>query len=61
MKILDNLPRLWTALWNQSSLFGEQYISNFLTPEQPDGPKAPLELVLCSRLPVAAAETYGSR
>jgi NDP-4-keto-2,6-dideoxyhexose 3-C-methyltransferase len=28
---------------------GEQYISNFLTPEQPDGPKAPLELVLCSR------------
>jgi NDP-4-keto-2,6-dideoxyhexose 3-C-methyltransferase len=28
---------------------GEQYISNFLTPEQPDGSKAPLELVLCSR------------
>jgi NDP-4-keto-2,6-dideoxyhexose 3-C-methyltransferase len=28
---------------------GEQYISNFLTPQQPDGPKAPLELVLCSR------------
>jgi NDP-4-keto-2,6-dideoxyhexose 3-C-methyltransferase len=28
---------------------GEQYISNFLTPEQPDGQKAPLELVLCSR------------
>jgi NDP-4-keto-2,6-dideoxyhexose 3-C-methyltransferase len=28
---------------------GDQYISNFLTPEQPDGPKAPLELVLCSR------------
>jgi NDP-4-keto-2,6-dideoxyhexose 3-C-methyltransferase len=28
---------------------GEQYISNFLTPEQPDGLKAPLELVLCSR------------
>jgi NDP-4-keto-2,6-dideoxyhexose 3-C-methyltransferase len=28
---------------------GEQYISNFLTPEEPDGLKAPLELVLCSR------------
>jgi NDP-4-keto-2,6-dideoxyhexose 3-C-methyltransferase len=28
---------------------GDQYVSNFLTPEQPDGPKAPLELVLCSR------------
>jgi NDP-4-keto-2,6-dideoxyhexose 3-C-methyltransferase len=28
---------------------GEQYVSSFLTPEQPDGLKAPLELVLCSR------------
>jgi SAM-dependent methyltransferase len=28
---------------------GEQYVSNFLTPEQPDGLKAPLELVLCCR------------
>jgi NDP-4-keto-2,6-dideoxyhexose 3-C-methyltransferase len=28
---------------------GEQYISNFLLPEQPDGFKAPLELVLCTR------------
>jgi NDP-4-keto-2,6-dideoxyhexose 3-C-methyltransferase len=27
---------------------GEQYISNFLSPQQPDGPKAPLELTLCS-------------
>jgi len=26
---------------------GEQYISNFLSPEQPDGVKAPLELMLC--------------
>ncbi len=26
---------------------GEQYVSNFLLPEQPDGVKAPLELVLC--------------
>jgi NDP-4-keto-2,6-dideoxyhexose 3-C-methyltransferase len=26
---------------------GEQYVSNFVSPEQPDGPKAPLELVLC--------------
>jgi SAM-dependent methyltransferase len=26
---------------------GEQYVSNFLTPDQPDGLKAPLELVLC--------------
>src|ERR1700757_4060930 len=26
---------------------GEQYVSNFLAPDQPDGPKAPLELVLC--------------
>jgi SAM-dependent methyltransferase len=28
---------------------GEQYVSNFLAPEQPDGPTAPLELVLCRR------------
>ncbi len=28
---------------------GEQYVSNFPSPEQPDGPKAPLELVLCGR------------
>lgn len=28
---------------------GEQYISNFLSPQQPDGPKAPLELTLCCR------------
>jgi NDP-4-keto-2,6-dideoxyhexose 3-C-methyltransferase len=28
---------------------GEQYISTFLAPDQPDGPKAPLELVLCQR------------
>jgi SAM-dependent methyltransferase len=26
---------------------GEQYVSNFLSPQQPDGPKAPLELALC--------------
>jgi NDP-4-keto-2,6-dideoxyhexose 3-C-methyltransferase len=26
---------------------GDQYVSTFLFPEQPDGPKAPLELVLC--------------
>ena len=26
---------------------GDQYVSNFPAPEQPDGPKAPLELVLC--------------
>src|SRR6266496_3237832 len=28
---------------------GDQYVSTFLSPEQPDGPKAPLELVLCHR------------
>lgn len=28
---------------------GDQYVSTFLAPEQPDGPKAPLELVLCQR------------
>jgi len=28
---------------------GEQYVSNFLAPDQPDGPKAPLELVLCQQ------------
>jgi NDP-4-keto-2,6-dideoxyhexose 3-C-methyltransferase len=28
---------------------GEQYVSNFLLPEQADGIKAPLELVLCTR------------
>jgi len=26
---------------------GAQYVSNFLLPEEPDGPTAPLELVLC--------------
>ena len=28
---------------------GEQYVSTFLAPDQPDGPKAPLELVLCQQ------------
>ena len=28
---------------------GEQYISNFVTPDAPDGEKAPLDLVLCRR------------
>lgn len=28
---------------------GEQYVSNFLSPDQPDGFKAPLELALCTR------------
>jgi len=28
---------------------GEQYVSTFLSPDQPNGPKAPLELVLCQR------------
>lgn len=28
---------------------GEQYVSNFLLPEQADGEKAPLDLVLCRR------------
>jgi NDP-4-keto-2,6-dideoxyhexose 3-C-methyltransferase len=28
---------------------GEQYVSNFLSPEQPDGSKAPLDLALCHR------------
>jgi len=28
---------------------GEQYVSNFLAPDQPDGPKAPLQLVLCQQ------------
>jgi NDP-4-keto-2,6-dideoxyhexose 3-C-methyltransferase len=28
---------------------GDQYVSTFLAPEQPDGPKAPLELVLCQQ------------
>jgi NDP-4-keto-2,6-dideoxyhexose 3-C-methyltransferase len=28
---------------------GDQYVSTFLSPEQPDGPKAPLELVLCAQ------------
>ncbi len=28
---------------------GEQYVSNFLSPDEPDGLKAPLELVLCRR------------
>src|ERR1700746_3312903 len=28
---------------------GEQYVSTFVAPDQPDGPKAPLELVLCQQ------------
>jgi NDP-4-keto-2,6-dideoxyhexose 3-C-methyltransferase len=28
---------------------GEQFVSNFLSPEQPDGVKAPLDLMLCRR------------
>jgi NDP-4-keto-2,6-dideoxyhexose 3-C-methyltransferase len=28
---------------------GDQHVSNFLTPDQPDGPKVPLELVLCQQ------------
>lgn len=28
---------------------GEQFVSGFVSPEQPDGPKAPLELVLCQQ------------
>ncbi len=28
---------------------GEQYVSGFVSPQQPDGPKAPLELVLCQQ------------
>lgn len=28
---------------------GDQYVSTFLAPEQPDGPKAPLQLVLCRK------------
>ena len=28
---------------------GDQYVSTFLAPGEPDGPKAPLELVLCSQ------------
>lgn len=28
---------------------GNQYVSTFLAPEQPDGPKAPLDLVLCQK------------
>jgi NDP-4-keto-2,6-dideoxyhexose 3-C-methyltransferase len=28
---------------------GEQYVSTFLAPDQPDGAKAPLELVLCQQ------------
>lgn len=28
---------------------GEQYISNFLSPTEPNGPKAPLELALCRK------------
>ena len=27
---------------------GEQYVSNFVSQEQPDGPRAPLDLVLCA-------------
>lgn len=28
---------------------GNQYVSTFLAPDQPDGPKAPLDLVLCQQ------------
>jgi NDP-4-keto-2,6-dideoxyhexose 3-C-methyltransferase len=47
--------KIWTSCRVCNSSFdpilslGDQYVSTFLSPEQPDGPKAPLELVLCQQ------------
>src|SRR5208282_2797475 len=47
--------KIWTSCRVCNSAFdpilslGDQYVSTFLSPEQPDGPKAPLELVLCQQ------------
>ena len=47
--------RIWTSCRvcgssvDQIFSLGEQCVSTFLLPQQPDGPKAPLELVLCQQ------------
>lgn len=41
--------RVCDGPFEQVLSLGEQYVSNFLAPEQPDGIKAPLDLVLCKQ------------
>jgi len=48
MKTWDNCRVCGSALDPILSL-GDQYVSTFLAPDQPDGPKAPLDLVLCQQ------------
>jgi NDP-4-keto-2,6-dideoxyhexose 3-C-methyltransferase len=47
--IIRNTCRVCDGQFDPVLSLGEQYVSNFLLPEQPDGVKAPLELVLCKR------------
>jgi len=47
--ITRNTCRVCDGRFDPVLSLGEQYVSNFLLPEQPDGVKAPLELVLCKR------------
>jgi NDP-4-keto-2,6-dideoxyhexose 3-C-methyltransferase len=47
--IIRNTCRVCGGRFDPVLSLGEQYVSNFLSPEQPDGVKAPLELVLCKR------------
>jgi NDP-4-keto-2,6-dideoxyhexose 3-C-methyltransferase len=44
-----NYCRVCGGLLDPILSLGEQYVSTFLAPNQPDGTKAPLELVLCRR------------
>jgi NDP-4-keto-2,6-dideoxyhexose 3-C-methyltransferase len=48
MKTWDNCRVCGSPLDPILSL-GEQYVSTFLAPDKPDGPKAPLDLVLCQQ------------
>jgi NDP-4-keto-2,6-dideoxyhexose 3-C-methyltransferase len=47
--IIRNTCRVCDGQFDPVLSLGDQYVSNFLLPEQPDGAKAPLELVLCKR------------
>src|SRR5205809_4868134 len=44
---IRNTCRVCKGEFDSVLCLGEQYVSNFLLPEQPDGVKVPLELVLC--------------
>ena len=47
--IVRNSCRVCEGPFESVLNLGDQFVSNFLSPDQPDGFKAPLELVLCKR------------